>query len=234
MKKYMVVDMVKDLRQDLVQQYRVKYNIKDTDIYSVDKTVNDLAEEYYGSGVWEMDISQLEYTFMMFYLIRDYHITSDEAFYLVSNWKSEADWKLVMQVAEDLDIGIEDVQEDDVWNMESAGSSGMVESSIGHIIYKYDILTKSFILYVIFNDGNPAKYVQVSKEEIEGLINSESAGKYYIDNIKGDPMYSDLPGSCGCIGLDEHGHRMDPPKLLCTAADFGDMPKQFIQYAPNI
>jgi hypothetical protein len=227
MKKYMVSDLVKDLRSDLIDRYTRDYNILERDLNTVDRTVNDLAEEYFGSDIFHMNMAELEKPFQMFKLIRDYQITSKEAFYLVDNWDNESDWKQVMEAAEAFGVGIEDISDDEVeglnliWDL--GGSRGnktysTIDSSIGKV-YIYYSLIYGYSLLIKFKEGNPANY-PISREEAIRISNSDSFGKYYSDNIRDNDQYSDLEGAWGCVGLDP-----DNPKRLMTSEDKAKLPK---------
>jgi hypothetical protein len=221
MKKYMIADMVKDLRSDSIKKYIKLYEISESEIREVD----DRSKEYFLYGLDEVQMSDLEKPFQIIYLEKEYQINSDEAFYLTDNWDSEAEWRDVMTTAEDLNSGIEDVEDDDVeMVMELGGVKGEIESSLGKVFYWYNIALGTFILTTIFDEGNPANY-PVSTNELKTIKSSQSFGEYFNKNIRANSLYSDKPGACGCIGDDPK-----KPKKLCTSEDFANMPEEFRAY----
>jgi hypothetical protein len=147
------------------------------------------------------------------------------AAYLVDNWSSEADRDQVLQAAEDLGVDPQDISDDDVENINSAGSAkGEIESSLGKVFYWYSIVLGTYILTTVFDKGNPAQY-PISVSELQDIRSSESFGEYFNKNIRANPEYSDKPGACGCIGDDP-----DKPKRLCTSEDFANMPLELREY----
>jgi len=221
MKKFMVVDMVKDARSDSINTYMKRWNISKDDLVKVDK----LSKEYYNYNLDKISLSEIEYPFQIQYLMNKESLNSDEAYYLVDNWDSEAEWLDVMKTAEDLNVGIEDVEDDDVeMVMELGGVKGEIESSLGKVFYWYNIVLGTYILTTVFDKGNPAQY-PVSVSELKEIRSSESFGEYFNKNIRANPAYSDKDGACGCIGDDP-----DKPKRLCTSEDFANMPEELRQY----
>ena len=154
-------------------------------------------------------------------------ISYSEAEYLYENYPNEADQRQVLESAEALGIGIEDVEDDDVENLnliwDLGGSRGKtystIESSIGKVHPWYDPILKSLMILIIFDLGNPANY-PVSSDELNRITGSGSFGKYYSENIRNNEAYSDMPGAWGCIGPDP-----DSPKRLMTAEDKAKLPQ---------
>jgi hypothetical protein len=220
MKKYMVADLVKDLRSDKIKEYIRLYDIDPEDMGEI----NDLSKKYYYTDLSNIAISELDRPFQMFYLIKEYGINSDEANYLVENWDNEADWKQVMETAESLGIGIEDVEDDDVEAFSEISDMGgnqgyyVIGSDLGKG-YIYYTKECGWCLLLIFADGHPANY-PISKEEAMNIRYSDSLGTYYNDNMRNDDQYSDIPCAWGCIGPDP-----DNPKRLMTAEDKAKLPK---------
>lgn len=233
MKKYMVADLVKDLRSDKIKEYIRLYDIDPEGMGEID----DLSKEYYSADLSNIVISELDRPFQMFYLIKEYGINSDEANYLVENWDNEADWKQVMDAAEALGIGIEDVQDDDVeglneiWDLGgSRGSSHIeVESSIGKFIITLGAY--GLTLAVLFPDECKwSRYGTISKETARDLINADSAGEYYNLNIRGNSQYSEMPGSCGCKGR----LKKDIYDIVCDDSFSQDLPQDVQQIIKSI
>jgi hypothetical protein len=221
MKKFMVADLVKDARSDSINTYMKRWNISKDDLLKVDK----LSKEYYNNNLDKISLSEIEYPFQIQYLMNKESLSSDEAYYLVDNWDSEAEWLDVMKTAEDLNVGIEDVEDDDVeMVMELGGVKGEIESSLGKVFYWYNIALGTYLLTTVFDKGNPAQY-PVSVSELQEIRSSESFGEYFNKNIRANPEYSDKPGACGCIGDDP-----DKPKRLCTSEDFANMPLELREY----
>lgn len=221
MKKFMIADLVKDLRSDSIKRYMDRWNISEDDLPKVDK----LSKEYYNDNLDKISLSEIEYPFQIQYLMNKESLNSDEAYYLVDNWDSEAEWLDVMKTAEDLNVGIEDVEDDDVENVMSAGEAkGEIESSLGKVFYWYSIALGTYILTTVFDKGNPAQY-PISVSELQEIRSSESFGEYFNKNIRANSEYSDKDGACGCIGDDP-----DKPKRLCTSEDFANMPEELRQY----
>ncbi len=217
----MVADLVKDMRSDLIAKYMKLYNISESEIVEV----NFRAMEYYADDLESIPLSIIEKPFQMFYIEKEYDTNSDESYHLVENWDTEAEWRDVITTAESIEAGIEDIGDDDVEQvMELGGVKGEINSSLGKVLYWYNIALGVFILTTIFDNGNPANY-PVSVDELKSIKASESFGEYFNKNIRANDLYSDKPGACGCIGSNP-----DKPKKLCNAEDFAYMPKEFRQY----
>ena len=183
-----------------------KYLVADLVKVSYDETIKDIADR--------LDISY------------------SEAEYLYENYPNEADQMQVMYAAEALGVGIQDVEDDDVENLQDiwdmGGSRGTlyseIESSIGKVYPWYDPVLKSLMVLIIFNEGNPANY-PISKSDLADISNAGSFGKYYSDNMRNNDSYSDKPGAWGCIGPNP-----DSPKRLGNADDFAKLPKELQAY----
>jgi hypothetical protein len=192
MKKYMVADLVKDLRSDLIDKAKKRYNLNDSE-----------AERY------------------------------------VDNFPNESDWPDVEATADLYGVDITDVDDDMVeaylsfseeeiaYVMELGGipeAKGEIDSSLGKVIYWFNIALGVFILTTVFDEGNPAQY-PLTVSELKEIRKAESFGTYFNKNIRANPAYSDKEGSCGCIGDDP-----DNPKRLCNSLDFAQMPEDLKQY----
>jgi hypothetical protein len=192
MKKYMVADLVKDLRSDLIYKAKKRYNLNDSE-----------AERF------------------------------------VDNFPNESDWPDVEATAELYGVDITDVdddmveaylsfsEEEIVYIMELGGipeAKGEIDSSLGKVIYWFNIALGVFILTTVFDEGNPAQY-PLTVSELKEIRKAESFGTYFNKNIRANPAYSDKEGSCGCIGDDP-----DKPKRLCNSLDFAQMPEDLKQY----
>ena len=124
------------------------------------------------------------------------------AAYLVDNWSSEADRDQVLQVAESLGLDPQDVEDDDVENyMEMGWANGEIESSSGIIQWIYDNKLKAYIVLMMIEE-NALMYL-IDNNMMKEWINSDSAGGYYNDKIRGNKQIesqgesSDVPCGCG-------------------------------------
>jgi hypothetical protein len=127
------------------------------------------------------------------------------AAYLVDNWSSESDRDQVLQAAEDLGVDPQDISDDDVEALNMAGASGEIESSSGSIRYKY-ILGLGYMVHLLLNEKD-IMYQNIDAQRMSDWINSDSAGNYYLDNIRGDESIE----MCGCNAN------------VCEAADVAQM-----------
>jgi len=185
--------------------------------------IADLVKASYEEYMDERDLAIKE-------IMDKWDISYREAEYLYINYPNETDQRQVLAAAEALDIDIEDVEDDDVENLQDiwdlAGSRGdkpyvEIESSIGKV---FIYVAKGLFALIIFNDGNPANY-PISKSDLAEIVNANSFGKYYSENMRNNESYSDKPGSWGCIG-----DNPDNPKRLGNADDFAKLPKDLQSY----
>ena len=121
-------------------------------------------------------------------------VDEPNAEYLVDNWSSEADRDQVIQTAEDLGVEPLDVSDDDVEAVNMAGASGDIESSSGPIRYKY-ILGLGYMVHLVLN-GKDIMYQNIEPDVMSDWINADSAGKYYLNNIRS--KVRDDQELCGC------------------------------------
>jgi len=154
MKKYMVADLVKGIREDLIQEAMDRYNINES-----------------------------------------------EATRFVDNFPNESTWEDVEATAESLGVGIEEVEDDDVENyMEMGGNKGEIESSSGIIQWIYDNTLKAYIVLLMVEE-NALMYL-IDNNMMKEWINSDSAGIYYNNNIRGNKDIESQGESsgvpCGC------------------------------------
>lgn len=122
------------------------------------------------------------------------NVDEPTAAYLVDNWSSEADRDQVLQAAEDLGVDPQDISDDDVEAINEAGANGEIESSSGPIRYKY-ILGIGYMVHLVLN-GKDIMYQNIDPQTMSDWINADSAGNYYLDNIRSnvDPDQE----LCGC------------------------------------
>lgn len=208
-------------RLDKIKEYIRLYDINPEDM----KEIDELSQEYYVDNLEDIRLSYLDRPFQIFYLMQEYDINSDEASYLVDNWDNEADWKQVMETAEALGLGIEDVEDDDVDNLneiqniggEPGNSYVEIDTSLGKAFIYYAL--GQYYLLVAFDEGNPANY-PIDKSEVSLISSASSFGAYFNQNMRNSEEYSDMPGAWGCIGPNS-----DSPKRLMTAEDKAKLPQ---------
>jgi len=192
MKKFMVADLVKDLKEDKIKSAMDQFDLSRRD-----------AEEF------------------------------------VDNYPNENTWQDVEGTAELYGVDITDVDDDmveaylsfnkeeKVYLMENGGipeAKGELDSSLGNILWWFNVALGTFILTTVFKNGNIAQY-PISVSELREVRNADSFGEYFNKNIRGNELYSDKPGACGCIGEDPN-----KPKKLCNSEDFAQMPQEFKAY----
>lgn len=192
MKKFMVADLVKDLREESILEAMSRYDLNRANaIIFVDNFPNkstwddvEATAELYGIDITDVDDDKVEA-------------------YLSFN------------------------EEEKVMLMELGGipeAKGEIDSSLGKILFWFNIALGTFMLTTIFKNGNPAQY-PISVSELKQIRNADSFGEEFNKNIRGNELYSDKPGSCGCIGEDP-----SKPKRLCNSEDFAQMPQEFKSY----
>ena len=121
-------------------------------------------------------------------------VDENVAAYLVDNWRSEADRDQILQVAEDLETDPQDISDDDVENINSAGSAkGTIETSMGIVKYIYDHKALAYTILLLV-DGEPLVYKDLEPNIMNEMINAASFGSYYNDNLRENESYE----GCGC------------------------------------
>ena len=128
-------------------------------------------------------------------------ISYSEAEYLYENYTNEADQRQVLEAAEALGIGIEDISDDDVeaMNQVEATAVGKIESSAAEFVYKLAIGTGLYYLWATFSNGKVVMYQNLEPSDIKGII--DNGGEYYVNNIRIDssePRPDDPNVGCGC------------------------------------
>lgn len=123
-----------------------------------------------------------------------FNLNESDAKIFVDNYPNESDWDQVAEAADALNVDITDITPDDVEAMNEAGASGDIESSSGPIRYKY-ILGIGYIVHLVLN-GKDIMYQNIDPQTMSDWINADSAGNYYLDNIRSnvDPDQE----LCGC------------------------------------
>jgi hypothetical protein len=113
----------------------------------------------------------------------------------VDDYPNESDWAQVEEAANALNLDITDISPDDVEAINlGGGSKGEIESSSGPIRYKY-ILGIGYMVHLVLN-GKDIMYQNIDSQTMSDWINADSAGNYYLDNIRSnvDPDQE----LCGC------------------------------------
>ena len=126
-----------------------------------------------------------------------FNLNESDAKIFVDNYSNESDWDQVAEAADALNVDITDITPDDVEAMNEAGASGDIESSSGPIRYKY-ILGIGYIVHLVLN-GKDIMYQNIDPQTMSDWINADSAGNYYLDNIRGNKTLNGRPIElCGC------------------------------------
>ncbi len=185
MKKFMVADLVKDLKQDQINSLLRDYNITRSDAeYIVDN--------YRDTNIQDLIAKAMD----------EYGLNMRNAEEFVKNYPNESAWADVEEVAESLGVDITDVEDDDVENyMEMGGANkGTEESSIGPIQWIYDNTLKAYIIYMVLetSKGPTDIMYKLSPEMMKDWKDSDSFGEYYNTFIKGNENIEDQDYSCGC------------------------------------
>jgi len=111
-----------------------------------------------------------------------FKISIEEADYLYSNFDKNR-WEDVINTAEELNVDITDVDEEDIDNVEEMGASGSIGSSMGDIEYEYDPASDEYNVDINFNRGGSANY-QLDPDTL--LEFDAGGGTYYNANIRGN------------------------------------------------
>lgn len=214
MKKFMVADLVKDLKEDQINQLQYRHpNISRQDIVQI---INDYPDQDDQENVCD--------------IIDRYNCNISDAEIFYDTYPNPVEWDDVDTAADALEIDPLDVTPDDIDNLNEiwdlGGSRGEpykeIDTSIGKAFIYYAL--GQLYLLIAFDKGNPANY-PISKSEAKLLSDADSLGKYYSENMRNNSKYSDLPGSWGCIGPNP-----DNPKRLATAEDIAKLPTKLQQY----
>jgi len=178
MKKYLVADLVKDLKTDRIKYLLDKYNISEEEAIFLVENKSSKDQELIAE------------------VIDTYSLNIGDAEMFVDDFPNPSTWADVEATAESLGLDITDVEDDDVENyMEMGGiNKGELESSVGPIQWLYDNKDKAYMVYLMLGD-TPVIYRELKLEQVQDWTNSESMGEYYNDNIRG--QIDDSQG-CGC------------------------------------
>ena len=184
MKKYMIADLLKAVEDE--QAIERTKRIKDLlDTYGIAKTDAEYIVDNY-SKYTQQDLIATA--------IEEYNLNMGDAEMFVYDYPNQSEWAELEGIAEELGIDITDVEPDDVENINSAGSAkGTIDTSMGIVkyIYNHPLQTYSILLLV---DGNPLMYNNIEPYMMNDMINAESFGSYYNDNLRKNDSYE----GCGC------------------------------------
>ena len=111
-----------------------------------------------------------------------FNIDLEDADYLYSNFDKNR-WEDVINAADELNLDIIDIDEQDLDDIEEMGASGSIGSSMGDIGYEYDPETDSYEVDISFNRGGSANY-QLDSDTL--LEFDAGGGTYYNANIRGN------------------------------------------------
>ena len=184
MKKYMIADLIKAVEDEQAIE-RIK-RIKDLlDTYGIAQTDAEYIVDNYSKYTQQDLIAKA---------MESYNLNIGDAEMFVDDYPNESEWAELEGIAEELGIDITDVEPDDVENINSAGSAkGTIDTSMGIVkyIYNHPLQTYSILLLV---DGNPLMYNNIEPYMMNDMINAESFGSYYNDNLRKNDSYE----GCGC------------------------------------
>jgi hypothetical protein len=111
-----------------------------------------------------------------------FNIDLEDADYLYSNFDKNR-WEDVINTADELNVDITDIDEEDIDNVEEMGASGSIGSSMGDIEYEYDPDSDAYEVDINFNRGGSANY-QLDPDAL--LEFDAGGGTYYNANIRGN------------------------------------------------
>ena len=111
-----------------------------------------------------------------------FKISIEEADYLYSNFDKNR-WEDVINTADELNVDVTDIDEEDIDNVEEMGASGSIGSSMGDIEYEYDPESDAYEVDINFNRGGSANY-QLDSDTL--LEFDAGGGTYYNANIRGN------------------------------------------------
>lgn len=111
-----------------------------------------------------------------------FNIDLEDADYLYSNFDKNR-WEDVINAADELNVDIIDIDQQDLDDIEEMGASGSIGSSMGDIEYEYDPATDSYEVDISFNRGGSANY-QLDSDTL--LEFDAGGGTYYNANIRGN------------------------------------------------
>ena len=180
----MVADLLKAVEDEQAKE-RTK-RIKDLlDTYGIAKTDAEYIVDNYSDYTQQDLIAKA---------MESYDLDLGEAEMFVEDYPNESDWAQVADAAETLGLDITEIAPDDVENINSAGSAkGTIDTSMGIVKYIYDHKTLAYTILLLV-DGEPLVYKDLEPNLMNEMINVDSFGSYYNDNLRGNESYE----GCGC------------------------------------
>jgi hypothetical protein len=185
MKKIMMADLIKDISNSYLEERALR--IKElTDQFNITKDdATNIVDNYSDYDTQDLIATAME----------AYDLNLGEAEMFVDDHPNESTWADYESAAEELGVDITDVNDDDVEAINSGGGAkGEIESSSGPIRYKY-ILGIGYMVHLMLN-GKDIMYQNIDPQTMSDWINADSAGNYYLDNIRSNVR--DDQELCGC------------------------------------
>jgi hypothetical protein len=212
MKKYMVADLVKDIKTNRILLLIETFNLtRDQAEYLVENlkvekeavlaayiyvSYNvDISDSVYLADNYDPEIAEVTAKAMTEY---DLNMRNAEEF--VDNYPNESAWADVEEVAESLGVDITDVEDDDVENyMEMGGNKGEMQSSIGPIQWIYDNTVKAYTVYLVLETAKGPRDIiyRLDRDMMKQWKDSSSIGEHYNNIIRGNKNIEEPP-ACGC------------------------------------
>jgi hypothetical protein len=125
---------------------------------------------------------------------KEFDLNDANAAIFVDDYPNEADWAQVADVADALNLDIMDISPDDVERINSAGSAkGSIDTSMGIVKYIYNHPIQAYSILLLI-DGVKLMYNNIDPNMMKQMINAESAGIYYNDNLRKNDSFE----GCGC------------------------------------
>jgi len=184
MKKILIADVIKDISDSYLEERALR--IKElTDQFNITKDdATNIVDNYSDYDTQDLIAKAME----------AYDLDLGEAEMFVDDHPNESTWADYESAAEAMGVDITDVDDDDVEAVNMAGASGEIESSSGPIRYKY-ILGIGYMVHLVLN-GKDIMYQNIEPDVMSDWINADSAGNYYLDNIRSNvALDQEL---CGC------------------------------------
>jgi hypothetical protein len=185
MKKILIADMIKDISDSYLEERALR--IKElTDQFNITKDdASNIVDNYSDYDTQDLIATAME----------TYDLNLGDAEMFVDDYPNESEWAELEGIAEELGVDITEVEPDDVEAINSGGGSkGKIESSSGPIRYKY-ILGIGYMVHLVLN-GKDIMYQNIDPQTMSDWINADSAGNYYLDNIRS--KVRDDQELCGC------------------------------------
>lgn len=184
MKKILIADVMKDVVDSYLEEraLRIKELLDQFNITEDDATK--IVDNYSNENTQYLIAKAME----------DYDLDLGEAEMFVDDHPNESTWADYEAAAEALGVDVTDVDDDDVEAINMAGAEGDIESSSGTIRYKY-IIGLGYMVHLVLN-GKNIMYQKIDTQTMSDWINDDSAGNYYLKNIRSNvDLDQEL---CGC------------------------------------